>query len=372
VARARLKLACRKAENPRTPAGRPSPIPALDAFRAEPRLSQRDPASHRNRFRSPHLTSACIVAAAAALLLDGFARIPSHGVHWIDAAAGACFAFGVDWRALFSGEDESTPIDGLLLGALAVGTVEAAATGGRDGSAAWLGQLVAGSGMYFGLTRAMRRDARAVETLWLTLGGLAAALGIATAWAATGGLASVARMSDAVDLHWAGRHVIGKVLVFLTLCLVGRATEHGAQAPWRIATVLAAIGALLHVAAGGLGLDPGALAKLDDPLYFSTLSVTLLLVVTLVREAWTLGRVRPLEASRWRALAVATAALGLGGALGESSGGEGIRIAVGLAAVAVMTARTQPATALVDLPLEPPAPLAEAAAEDVEGPRRAA
>jgi hypothetical protein len=337
-------------------------------------LSQSDPASHRNRFRSPYLTSACIVAAAAAVLLDGFARVPSHGVHWIDVAAGACFAFGVDWRALLSGEDEPTPIDGLLLGALAIGTVQAAATAGRDGSAAWLGQLVAGSGMYFGLTRAMRRDPAAVETLWLTLGGLAAVLGIATAWAATGGLSAVARMSDVVDGHWAGRHVVGKVLVFLAFSLAGRATEHGARAPWRIATLLAMGGALLHVAAGGLGLDAAALARLDDPLYFSTLSVTLLLVVTLAREAWTLGRARPLEAPRWRSLAAATAALGLGGALGESSGGEGIRIVVGLAAVAVMTARTQPTAAQAAFPQEPPAsaPGAPPPAEDPEEMERAA
>jgi hypothetical protein len=114
---------------------------------------------------------------------------------------------------------------------------------------------------------------------------------------------------------------------------------------WRLAALIAGIGAALHLAAGGAGLGARALARLDDPVFFSTLSLTLLLSVGIAREAWALGRARPNEAGRWRAIAIATGLIALGGALGEASGGEGVRMLVGLGAVAVMTVRALPAAA---------------------------
>jgi hypothetical protein len=294
------------------------------------------------------VTTACVVLAAAAVLLDGIAplpRTPGASLHWLDLAAVACLAFGVDWRALRTGADDGTPIDGLLLGALAVSAVQAWAGAGRDGSGALLTQLLAGSGVYFGLTRALRRVPSAVETLWHSLAALAVVLGLHAVWAATGGLAGLARQGVSVDQAWAGRHTLAKALAFLSLVLAGRALEHRSAPVWRLAALIAGIGAALHLAAGGAGLGARALARLDDPVFFSTLSLTLLLSVGIAREAWALGRARPNEAGRWRAIAIATGLIALGGALGEASGGEGVRMLVGLGAVAVMTVRALPAAA---------------------------
>ncbi len=326
-------------------------------------MSQSTPVHARHARR---MTSACIVAVAASVLLDGFAPPPLRAwpVHWLDLAALACLAWGIDWRALAAGEDRATPIDGLLLGALAIGAVQAMAAPARDDAAAWLAQALSGSAVYIGLTRALRRSPEAVETVWRALAAVAAVLGAGAVWAATGGLSAVRRVDALVDARWSGEHVLAKLLLFLALALSGRATERDAAPAWRLATLLAVIGATIHAGAGGLGLDPSSLARLDDPWFFSTLSVMLLLIVAVAREAWKLGRVRPLERLRWRALATATGGLAVCGALGEATGGEAVRILAGVAAALVMTVRTMPARALgAELPQPGPAralPLAPA------------
>jgi hypothetical protein len=310
------------------------------------------------------VTTACVVLAAVAVLLDGFAPLPrafASNLHWIDFAAIACLGFGVDWKALRIGADEGTPIDGLLLGALAIAAVQAWAGAGRDGSAGWLAQLVAGSGVYFGLTRALRRAPAAIELVWRALAALAVVLGLHAVWAITGGVAGLVRQEDLVDAAWAGRHTLVKVLAFLTLALAGRAFEHRSEPHWRVVMLLGAIGTGLHLAGGGVGLGARALARLDDPVFFSTLSLTLLLAVGIAREAWALGKARPNEAARWRALAVATGVIAVGGALGEASGGEGVRMVVALGAIAVMSMRALPAVLTVPVPVKDEA---EAEAEE--------
>ena len=314
-------------------------------FRDAPRRSRRN-------FR---LTSACVTLAALAVLLDGFAP-PSlafaTNLRWIDGAAVLCLALGVDWRALLAGDDEGTPIDGLLLGALAIGAVQAWATSGRDGSAEWLAQLAAGSGVYFGLTRAMRRAPAAIEWVWRALAGVAMVLGAHAIWAATGGLGGLTRQELLVDAGWSGRHTLVKGLGFLFIALAGRALESRAAPWWRVATLFAFAGAGLHLATGGIGLGARALARLDDPRCFSTLSVTLLLAVAIAREAWSLGRLRKHEMGRWRALAVATGVVAVGGVLGEASGGEGVRMLVALGALAVMSVRAPEAAVVTAFPAE--------------------
>ncbi len=310
------------------------------------------------------VTSACVALAALAVLLDGFAPPPlpfAPGLHWIDLAAVACMACVVDWRALVSGDEHGTPLDGLLLGALAIGSVQAAANGGRDGSGTWLAELVAGSGLYFAFTRGLRRRPEAIEMLWRSLAAVTALLGLHAVWTATGGLGALARAEALADARWQGQHVQVKALVFLTLAVAGRAFEHRSAPAWRLAALLGAIGTVLHLAGGGIGLGSRALGRLDDPIYFSTLTLTLMLLASVVREAWALARARPGESARWRMLAVATGAIAVGGAFGESRGGEGVRMLAGLGAVVVMTVRALPAAPDVPALEGAPAAMAEEA-----------
>jgi hypothetical protein len=331
-------------------------------FRRTP-LSDTSADPFRVRVRSSRATSAVIALVAAAVLLDAWCRplpVIAPAIHWLDFAALACVAWGMRWSTLFAGEDEATPLDGLLLGTLAIGAVQVIGTGGRGGTLEWLSHAVAGAGVYFGLVRALRREPAAVETLWRALAGIAIALGVHAIWAATAGLAGVAAAGALADGLWAGKHVLAKLACFLTVVVAGRAFERGAAPLWRIAAGAGAAGAVLHVAAGGFGMGSSELARIDDPNFFSTLSVTLMLIVAVAREAWDLARARPYEAWRWRALACAVGALGVGGTLGGASGGEGVRVLTGLVAAAVMTVRTLPAGAVEALPATP-----EAEAEDV-------
>ena len=313
--------------------------------------------------------------AALFVLLDAAAPLPAwaHGVRWIDLTGLGCLAWGVDWGAWRRGEHEGTPLDGLLLGAIAFGLAQAIATSGRDGGAEVLVQALAGSAMFVGLTSALRRTPAAIETTWRALAVAGVAIGAASVWGgATGGLAGLARQEALADARWVGHHALAKSAAFLTLALAGRAFERDAAPVWRLATLLAATGAVLHAVAGGYGLGEQSLARLDDPVFFSSLSLTLLLVVAVSRGAWDVARERRRESRRWRVLALATAAVGVGGVLGGASGGEGARMFVGLAAAVVVavTGVAEPAVAAVPeaapaaaAPTAPAAPLELHAAE---------
>lgn len=310
---------------------------------------------------SGRAVSLCVWAAAGAVVLDAWSRpfgALAPGVMWLDLAALAALAFGVPWREVVRGEDAGTPLDGLVLATVSLGTVMAAGLHGRDGSADWLAQALACGGLYFGLVRGLRRHPAAIESAWRALAAVAIVLGAHALVFAAPGLATLQRASLGVDAHWAGRHVLPKLLVFLAVALSGRAWQRRAGIGWRLAVFAALAGAVPH-AGLGLGLSPRSLGKLDDPVFFSTLCVTLLVVAAAARHTWTLVHVRPLEARRWQFLSIALGVLGGFGALSETTGGEGVRALGVLAVAAAMAARAHPLAAE-----ESVAPAPEAAREE--------
>ncbi len=291
--------------------------------------------------------SLCVWAAAGTVVLDAWCRplgALAPGVMWLDLAAFAALVFGVSWSDVVRGEDAGTPLDGLVLATVALGLVMAAGQRGRDGSAEWLAQALACGGLYFGLVRGLRRHPAAIESAWRALAAVAIVLGAHALVLAAVGMPVLQRSSLAVDAHWAGRHVLPKLLGFLAVALAGRAVQRRAAIGWRIAVVVAVAGTVPH-AVLGLGLSPSSLGKLDDPVFFSTLCVTLLVVAAAARHTWTLARVRPLEGRRWQFLSIALGVLGGIGALSETTGGEGVRALGVLAVAAAMAARAHPMAA---------------------------
>jgi hypothetical protein len=294
------------------------------------------------RMRALHrATVACVALVPAAVLLDAWRSPPAAGgLMWLDLAALACLGWAVAQPgALRDAEAWTTPLNGLVIALLAIVTVAAIPGGGTGEAASRLGQVLACSGIYLGLASVMRRDARAVESVWRALGVVAVVLGLHALWAATSGFPQLAVQAGAVDARWCGRQTLARALLFLTLATAGRAAERGASPGWRLAWLVGAAGVGIHAAGGGFVFESRALARLDEPLYFSTASVTFMVAVVLAHEAWRLARSHPAEVMRWRCMAAAMAVLGVSGVLGGSSGGEGVRSLVAIAGAAVVATR---------------------------------
>lgn len=288
--------------------------------------------------------SACVWLTAIAVVLDAWSRpfgAFAPGVLWLDLAALVALGVAVPWRAIVRGEDEGTPLDGLVLATVAVGVVMACGLSGRDGSALWLAHALACGGVYFALSRGLGLRPEAIESVWRALAAVALVLGLHALVFAVPGVATLGRVAQGVDQRWAGHHVLPKLLGFLAMALGGRAFDRPVRPIWRAAVIVAIAGAVPHLALG-LGLSLNSLGRLDDPVFFSVLCVTLLVVASSARETWTLARVRPIEARRWRMLAIALGVLGTCGALTETSGGEGVRALGAMAVAAAMAARAHP------------------------------
>jgi hypothetical protein len=322
--------------------------------------SRRPPFPHVQR----GVTAALVVVVPIAALLDGW-REPLPGflpaVTWLDLAAAGCLAWAVlqpgAWR---DRARWSTPFDGLVLAMLALSTVGALHGGPGGPRMLVLQQAVACSGAFFGLSFVLRRTPGASEFVWRALAVTAALIGAHALWAATGGLSVLTAQAQHVDLRWAGRHGLAGMLAFATLATAGRAAEHRASSPWRLAFVVGAVGLAVHVAVGGLAVHRLSLARLDDPMDFSAACVTWLIAWALARGAGALRKERRAEAWRWRALACATAGLGAASVFGDGSGGEGVRALAVLAAVGILGSPAE-AGATREETGEDEAPLARAA-----------
>ena len=296
--------------------------------------------------------SAAVVASivACAMLLDAWDRpVPGAGLLWLDLAAVLTLGWsllspGANWRL----EAWLTPFDGRIVAGLVIALLDLLHAQGAAPQQAWLHQLFVGALCFYAFVARLRRRPLGPDVLWLPFGIAAAVLGlVAILHLVTAGIGAVAVFADTTDVAWAAEHGAAKTLVFATLVAAGRACERDVSPLWWMATLLGAAGCILHGLAGGIPLETRALLRLNEPLYFSTIAVTMLMLIPLTRFAWLLRRERPEEAARWAGLAFGFTAVALMGVLGEATGGEGVRVLVVMGAAAVIVGRDAPKRGLV-------------------------
>lgn len=292
----------------------------------------------------PHLAAVMVCLVAVAMLLDAWDRpVPGASVLWLDLAAiltlgWSLLAPGAEWKL----DSWLTPFDGRVFAALALAMLDVLHSPGEGSRAAWLHQMLAASVCYYALVARLRHQSRGPDLVWLPFGLAAFVLGVQAVISVNSGIAALARSADIADVAWAADFGVAKTLVFATLVCAGRASEREASPYWRVATLLGAVGCVLHGLAGGVPLETHALMRLGEPMYFSTMVVTMLVLIPLTRSAWLLRRERPEEAPRWAGLAIGLAAVASLGVLGEASGGEGVRVLAVLAGAAVVIGSDAP------------------------------
>ena len=205
-------------------------------------------------------------------------------VLWLDVAALGCVAWALLTRPRLQAKDWRTPVDGRVLAAFTLSALQILAAPHAGPPVLWMRQILSCGVCYYALSARLRRDPGAP----------------------------------------------------------GRACENGARSLWRTAALVGAIGCVLHGFAGGLGLEAHEMARLDEPLYFSTTAVTLLILISFARLAWGLRRERPEEAPRWIALAVGFGAVAVMAVLGGTTGGEGLRVLAFMGGAVVVAALDAP------------------------------
>ena len=301
-------------------------------------------ASRTLRISSAEIMSVLVMLAA---LLDATQPMGAGVLAplWLDGVAVVCLVWALwhartrNWRAW------ATPFDGRILAALAIGVLQALPPRASGDGTAGLRQMVACGVCFYALHAGLRGRSRFADLQWRTFALACLLFGVHALLAATSGLAALQADAAKVDAAWSAHHGLAKAMVFVTVLTLGRAAESGSSPAWRVTALIGVLGCLLHAAAGGFGLDPAALGRLDEPLYFSATSVLLLVLFGLVRNAWEIRRACPPEAWRWRAMAGGFTLLALFGLFGETMGGEGVRVLALLAAVTVLAAAPRPADA---------------------------
>lgn len=294
---------------------------------------------------APGLFALAVLLAAFADALGLRPPGPLAPAHWLELAALAGLVAAVlRPGGARDGAAWSTPLDGRVVALLAV--LLLAALPGRELSpgAIELRLVLAGVAVYYALTVLIGRDIGAREVTWRVFPAAAGALGLHALWAATSGLERVAAVSAAADATWHGHHALATTLVFATLLTLGRAVERGAAPPWRLAALVGAIGCGLHLAATGSPFEADSVARLEDPLGFSTAIVTVIVLHGLGRMAWGMSRERGGESPRWWGTMAGTTFLGAGVLFRPGPPGEGLVVlAVACGALVVATASAPPA-----------------------------
>ncbi len=298
----------------------------------------------------------CAVALVAAPFAGAVAGEPvaRWGTTAVALAAGLV-AFVLAGSERMHADRWCSPVDRLILAGLTLSALQTLGASGSDGSMAWLRQLLACGIAFYALLAVARRTAGASDAIWSVFGATAFGLGLHAMWASTAGLERLAAWSAETDALWVSQFGLGKTVLIATLIAAGRAREPGASPAWRVAALVGGIGTLLHAAVGGLGLGAAPLALLEQPLYFSVTVAALLLLASMAKRAWTMRREHARQAWRWRGLALGFVGVAALAAFGGTTGGEGLRMIVTLAAVVTLVAAEEPAEAEV-APLRPAEP----------------
>ncbi|MBI5170996.1 MAG: hypothetical protein HZA61_16035 [Candidatus Eisenbacteria bacterium] len=283
-------------------------------------------------------------------------------VQWLEIAALGCLGAAATLPgALRDRRAWSTAIDGPVLAGVLVAAAQLIPGSGAEHAAFPLRQVLACAAIYYGLAAQLRRSAEAVERLWDVFAFAGVLASGHALFAVTSGLGALRASSLAADQGWGSNAGLFKSLVFLTVLFVGRALESRSSRGWNVLTLLATIAVVLLGVAAGTGLGSAALARLDDPLHFSSIVVLLLVLSGLLKGAWELRRARSEQASRWRGAGGAVLALGVIAVFGGASGGEPLRALGTLLAALLVAAPEAGATedrpegeGRAEPPVEPP------------------
>ncbi len=281
-----------------------------------------------------------------ALALDAvWPLAPGDGAlkpRWLDLAALATLASALLGSRRARLARWATPLDGTIASGLVLAVLHVVRLQGAADPVEGLRQITAAGLCYYGLGAGLRREPAMPGSAWPALAVLSLALSAyAIGWAMQGAPAFRSACLR-LDLNWLSRFGLLKSLVATTLLCLGRASERGARAPWRLTALLGALACVLCLSTGGAGLSVTSLAGLDEPFYFATSIVAVLLLASLSHMAWQLAHERPQEAGRWWG---ATLMFPLVAGLllfGGATGGEGVCAIVALAGATVIAARLAP------------------------------
>lgn len=309
--------------------------------------------------RAPGTSGALALAALLAALLDALGLRgpgPFAAVHWLEVAALAgLFVASLVRPGERDGRGWSTPLDGRVVALLAVLLLAALPGRALSPGAIELRFVLSGVAMYYALSVLVARDPAAADVAWCIFPAAAGTLGLHALWAATAGLERVVATSAAVDEAWHGHHALATALLLATLLTLGRALERGAPPIWRLAALVGATGGGLHLAASGSPFDTDSLARLEDPLGFSTAVVIVIVLHGLGRMAWARSRERRWEAPRWWGVMAGTTFLGAGVLFRPGPPGEGLVLLAVTCGALVVAAHSAPAADLPMTGVEPPA-----------------
>ncbi len=291
--------------------------------------------------RRRHPVADLPLAALLALALDVWRPLPAWGGfpwRWLDLVA----VVALGWCAWTQARratrvSVTTPLDLNLLAMVVLGLVLAVPEAARGESISWLHVGLACLSFYFVGVIAARRHG-VLPALGPAIVLAVVVPGLHALWRATGGLAVLAADSAVVDAAWGANHGAFKLLLFALPLAVGRAAEPDASPLWRGVVLVGVVGLGLHVAADGSGLAASAFVRLSDPLFFSNLVVSLLVVIAVLRMALRLAHEEPARRLRWQGIAAAFGVLAVLAVLGEVTAGAGVRTLAALAAATVVAA----------------------------------
>lgn len=299
----------------------------------------------------------CALAVVLAVALDALGHewsLFGVRVQWLEIAALGCLGGAAAMPGAFRDRRAwSTPLDGRVLGGLLLAAVQLVPVAGAAGPAFPLRQLLACVAVYYGMAAQVRRHPEAVERLWDVFALAGAIASLHALLAATGGLGALRESSAAADQGWGSHAGLFKSLLFLVVLFAGRATESRAARGWAVLSILGALALVLLGVAGGSGLGSAALARLDDPLHFSSIVVLMLVLSGLLQCAWSLRRTRSEQAARWRGAGAAVVSLGVIAVFGGATGGEGLRALGTLLAALLVAAPETPEIAAPERPAGP-------------------
>jgi hypothetical protein len=243
----------------------------------------------------------------------------------------------------------ATPLDLNFLGLFVLAVLQLVPSAGRAEGVVWLHVGLSCLAAFYVVLWSARLRGR-LPSLGPAIAVAVLVPGLHALWASTGGLDGLAASSVVVDAAWGARQGALKLLLLVLPLAIGRAAEANASPYWRVIVLVGALAAGLHAAAHGSGLARDSFDRLSDPLFFSNLAASMLVIVAVFQAAMGVAREDARHAVRWRSVSASFIVLGTLAVLGEVSGGAGVRAVAALAAGVVLAAAEEPRRLEADEP----------------------